>query len=184
MSTLNTASVFINKINQNFPVSGRDNDTQGFRDNFKNIRQALIYTDEDVEYLKINAVKLSETNNFGDNIIERASFKDCSDIVYDETETIQTGDVELDYSNGGFQKYKISSGTHSFSVINLPPTNRSGTMMLAISTASTFATTVTFSAVNLYNYGASLPVTITGPNPALFQLWSDGDSDNLYLKQI
>lgn len=184
MTTLSSASIFINKINQNFPISGRDNDTQGFRDNFKNIKQALSSTDQDVDYLKINAVKLTETNNFGNNIIQNASFKDCADIVFDETETIQTGDVELDYRNGSFQKYKVSSGTHAFSVINLPGTNRSGSMMLTISTASMFATTVTFSAVNLYNYGASLPVTLTGPNPALFQLWSDGDSDNLYLKQI
>lgn len=184
MSTLSTASNFINKISQNFPVSGRDNDTQGFRDNFRNIKQALTYTDEDVNYLKINSVKLNATNNFGNNIIENVSFRDCSDVVYDETETVQNGNVELDYMNGGFQKYKVNSGTHVFSVINLPGTNRSGSMMVAISTASVFATTVTFSAVNLYNYGPSLPVSITGPNPALFQLWSDGDSDNLYVKQI
>lgn len=184
MATLSTASNFINRISQNFPVSGKDNDTQGFRDNFRNIKQALTYNDEDVNNLKINSVKLNVTNNFGNNIIENASFRDCSDVVYDETETIQNGNVELDYMNGGFQKYKVNSGTHVFSVINLPGINRSGSMMVSISTSSIFATTVTFSAVNLYNYGPSLPVSISGPNPALFQLWSDGDSDNLYVKQI
>jgi hypothetical protein len=53
VSTTSTASNFISKINQNFPVGGRDNNTQGFRDNFKNITQALNYVDEDIEFLKI-----------------------------------------------------------------------------------------------------------------------------------
>ena len=46
-----TVSNYINKIDQAYPIAGQDNDSQGFRDNFKNIYQALYYTDQDITLL-------------------------------------------------------------------------------------------------------------------------------------
>lgn len=185
MSTFSTASNFITKINEFYPIAGQDNSSQGFRDNFKNTKVSLELLDEDVNNLKINSVVLTNPiNDFSNNIIKQAIFQDCGTVVFDTTTEVQTSDVTLDYKNGGFQKYKINEGTHSFSVSNWPGTNRSGSMILYITTSSASATYVNFSAVNVYNYGSEFPVLITGPKPALFQLWSDGDSDNLYVKQL
>lgn len=186
MTTLSTASTYINNIDEFYPIAGQDNSTQGLRDNFKNTKVALTNLDEDVNSLKVNSVVLTNpVNDFSNNIIKQAIFQDCGTVVFDTTTEIQTGDVILDYKNGGLQKYKINSGTHWFSVSNWPEINRSGSMLLTISTASTTATYVNFSAVNVYNYGATpLPVLATGTNPLVFQLWSDGNPDNLYVKQF
>ena len=186
MSTSSTASTFINKINEFYPVAGQDNNSQGFRDNFKNTKISLDLLDEDVNSLKVNSVVLTNpVNDFSNNIIKQAIFQDCGTVVFDTTDSIQTGDVSLDFKNGGLQKYKINEGTHVFSVVNWPEINRSGSMILTITTSSSAATYVNFGATNVYNYGDSaLPVLVNGDKPAVFQLWSDGDSDNLYVKQF
>lgn len=185
MSTLSTTSNFINKINEFYPAAGQNNNSQGFRDNFKNTKISLELLDEDVNDLKINSVVLTNPiNDFNNNVIKQAIFQDCGTTVFDTTAEIQTSDVTLDYKNGGFQKYKVNNGTHNFSVSNWPGVNKSGSMLLSITTSSDSATYINFSAINVYNYGDSLPALITGPNPTLFQLWSDGDSDNLYVKKL
>lgn len=185
MSTLSTASTYITKINEFYPVAGQDNNSQGFRDNFKNTKASLEILDQSVNNLELNSVVLTNpVNNFSNNIIKQAIFQDCGTVVFDTTTETQLSDVSLDYKNGSYQKYKVSSGTHVFSVLNWPGVNRSGSLILSVSTASALSTYINFSSVNVYNYGASLPALITGPNPAIFQIWSDGNSDNLYVKQL
>lgn len=181
-----SASTYISKINAAYPVPGVDNDTQGFRDNFKNIKLALDATDQDVDNLKINGVTLTNpVNNFNDNIIKQAQFQDCSVTVYDVSGTIETGDVEIDYTNGSYQKFTVEDGIHWFSVVNWPGNNQAGALTISITTSTTSATTVNFSAGNVYNLGQNtLPVDITNKGPVLFHLWSDGSGSNLYVKQV
>ena len=49
MST--TATNYINLIRKDYPVRGKDNDSQGFRDNFTNISKALETVNQNVEEL-------------------------------------------------------------------------------------------------------------------------------------
>jgi hypothetical protein len=43
-----TTSNYINKINQNYPLPGVDNDSQGFRDNYKNIVLSLNSANDEI----------------------------------------------------------------------------------------------------------------------------------------
>lgn len=185
MSTLSTASEYINKINTLYPIAGEDNSTQGFRDNFKNIRLALSSTDEEVYSLKINSVTLNNpVNDFDNNIIKQAAFQDTSQIVYDASTTIQTSDVTVDYKNGHYQKFTVNEGLHVFTVNNWPDTGQAGSILLSISTSSLSTTTISFSALNVYNFGQNVfPVRLRGSNPHLFELRSDGTAGNLYVKE-
>lgn len=47
-----TTSNYISQIQQNYPIAGEGNSSQGFRDNFKNIALALGTTNTDVEHLR------------------------------------------------------------------------------------------------------------------------------------
>ena len=51
-----TASNFITLINSNFPVSGQDNDTEGFRANYNNIKNGLEVLVTDVNTIMLNPV--------------------------------------------------------------------------------------------------------------------------------
>lgn len=186
MTTLSTASSFITKINDGFPVPGTDNSTQGFRDNFKNIKQSLDYTDQEVYNIKLNSVVTTNpVNDFNDNIVKQAVFQDCSSKVNDASADIQTGDFTIDYRLGNYQKYQVNSGTHIIFIENWPGENKTASMLLSISTSSTDATVLNFSDSNVYNLSKNnLPITLTGTNPHLFELMNDGVTGNLFVKEF
>jgi hypothetical protein len=179
-----TVSNYINKIDQAYPIAGQDNDSQGFRDNFKNIYQALYYADQDITQLKnSNVSKLSETNDFSRNTILRANFQNCSQQVLDNTDS-SIGNILVDYSVGGYQKFVLDSGEHIVNVDNWPGELKSGSLTLSFSTGTTATTYVDFGGY-VTNLGSGpLPVQIVN-SPVVFEVWSDGDSINsYYVKQI
>lgn len=186
MPTLSTASTYIAKINDSYPEAGKDNNTQGFRDNFKNIKLSLQSSDEDVYSLKLNSVTLTNPiNDFNYNVLKRTSLLETGNVVYDNSSVIQTGDVTIDYKNGSYQKFNVSGGIHWFSVENWPGDGISGALTLVITKSSTATTYINFNALNVYNLGQDdLPVNITDRPYATFHLWSDGDVNNLYVKQV
>jgi hypothetical protein len=51
-------------IDQDFPVAGQDNESQGFRDNFDAIKESLTYADETLNDLIDTTVKLGVRNQF------------------------------------------------------------------------------------------------------------------------
>ena len=52
-------------IDTTFPVPGQDNDTQGFRDNFRYIQEGLEYAAEEISLLDIEQIGiLNQLNNF------------------------------------------------------------------------------------------------------------------------
>lgn len=183
MSTPNTASNFINVINQNYPVAGRDNDTQGFRNNFTNIKQALTWLDNDVYDLQVNTVKRNQDNDFVNNLIKRATFQDCATKIYDTTDSVTTGDVITDYENGSYQKFKLSAGFHTFTFINWPDTSKTGRLTLSLISDSITGSTVNFGAYQVINLGPDVfPINVSGTTPKIFEIWNDGDSGAIFVQ--
>ena len=64
-SRVSTANTFTNAINQNFPVAGQNNDSQGFRNNFSNIKLALNAVNSEVVDLQMNTMQQYQSNDFG-----------------------------------------------------------------------------------------------------------------------
>lgn len=79
-----SSNIVYTTIDEQFPVAGQDNDSQGFRDNFniikENFRNAII----EIESLQNNGVKLNVDNTFTDAVrISNARLK----AVYEESNT-------------------------------------------------------------------------------------------------
>lgn len=53
-----------NNINTNYPIPGVDNDTQGFRDNFANIKNSLATAADEITALQLNSVTVDSQNDF------------------------------------------------------------------------------------------------------------------------
>lgn len=179
----NSSTQYISKIDQNYPLSGRDNNSQGFRDNFKNIKQGLRYIDQDISILDENSLILSkEINDFQNNTIKRAQFREVSKKVYDETNVIQLNNFIIDYENGHYQKFTIDSGTHNISLINFPELEKSGNMIISINTNSTFDSYIDFEN-NILSYERIIfPLKLDGDNPHLFKLTND--NYEFYLEKL
>ena len=58
-----TSQVNPNNIDGTYPVAGQDNDSQGFRDNFTNIRNNLTFAKAEIEDLQNKAVLKSALTN-------------------------------------------------------------------------------------------------------------------------
>ena len=181
----NTTSQYISQINQSFPVPGEDNDSQVFRDNFKNISNALYSANSEIDDLQINSVKLTQENNFSSNLIKQAQFKDCSISVYDGTDTPISGNFTVDYTNGSYQKFLLSSGNHDITINNWPNASQSGSLRLVLDADSQLTTQVNFVASNLINVSSSAqPFSITTSTSYVFDLTSDGVVGTLFVQRV
>lgn len=60
-----TSSIAYSGIDENFPVAGQDNNSQGFRDNFLYVKEGLAQAYSEITDLQNNTAKLNEDNDFG-----------------------------------------------------------------------------------------------------------------------
>lgn len=179
MST--TASIYINKIKVDYPQAGKDNDSQGFRDNFTNIRNAFSATNADLDLLNSQVVsKVSESSDFSYNVIKKATFQSCTTKILDTTGNTLSGYIDVDYRDGSYQKFKIPAGDSIFTVNNWPDSNLATVTVSVQPTTSTTAT-ISFGG-NIVEVGAiSLPITNTTTNVKFFDLWSDDSGVTIYV---
>lgn len=66
-------------INENFPANGRDNSTQGFRDNFTTIKNNFQFAKTEIEALAGTSITTSQNNNFNGNSIINANLSQTSE---------------------------------------------------------------------------------------------------------
>ena len=69
-------------VDGTFPVAGKDNSSQGFRDNFTAIKNNFTNAKTEIESLQTNSVQTNTANSFNDNIVSRATLKDTAETVY------------------------------------------------------------------------------------------------------
>jgi len=110
-----TSQVNPNNIDGTYPVAGQDNDSQGFRDNFTNIRNNFTYIKAEVEDLQSKAVlKTALTNTTIDNNLQGNAIVGASLTSYRETYNdigSVSGSITVDFTNGNFQKITMSGST-------------------------------------------------------------------------
>jgi hypothetical protein len=169
----------IGLIDSAYPVAGQDNDSQGFRDNFTNIKQSLQLASAEILEVQSKAVLKSDltTNNpvvndlAGSSIIN-GKFNKFYATAYTPTSPTTSGtDILVD--NGSFQSFTLGTDVQ-FTFRNWPITGQYGVIrVLLVSDNASITRTVTFaSAQGTIRYGNSgidqngWPATFTVP--ALF----------------
>jgi hypothetical protein len=186
-----SSSINPNNIDGNFPVAGQPNNTQGFRDNFTNIKTnfATAATEiTDLENKGIFKSALTGTgldNNMADNLIYAAAIRDFSAVAVQLTAT--SGSITVDYSAGHYQAIS-TTGSISLSFTNFPASGAAGMIRLRISITNTAytltlpaavtlgttgiqgyaANVITFAATGTYEFGFS--TTDSGTTITIFDL--------------
>jgi hypothetical protein len=106
-------------INENFPVPGKDNDTQVFRDNFDTIKNSLRNAKDEIEDLQDNVVRSDSVNDLNLSEISNALLVNNRDQKYDYGNEVTIGSAIVDYQNAPYQIYRLGSDTE-FTFLNLP----------------------------------------------------------------
>ena len=137
-----TSSINPNNINGVYPVAGVDNDSQGFRDNFTNIKNNFAFAASEISDLQSKAIlksALSNTtlnNDFSGALISGAEVRDMRETSFDNAG--QTGTVTLDHTTGHYQRVS-ASGNITIAFSNAPSAGRVGRYRLKFTVSNSAA---------------------------------------------
>ena len=117
------SNINANNVDGTYPIAGQDNDSQGFRDNFTNIKNNFTNAKSEIEDLQSKAVLKSaltgETldNAGGGSVLSDFELKDMSGTRIAKGTT--SGTVTLNYAEGPYQT-ATSSGSITLAFSNFP----------------------------------------------------------------
>ena len=135
-SAINTAN-----IDGAFPEAGKDNNSQGFRDNFTNIVTALDTASTEITNLQNDTAKLNDNNDFLGNIVRNAEYNEFYGSVRNNgTITTPTG---IDIENGPFQIVTFGAST-TITFQNWPASNLYAKIRLHLKSDTVAARTIVF----------------------------------------
>jgi hypothetical protein len=110
-------------IDGTFPVAGQDNSSQGFRDNFTNIKNNFLFAQNEINDLQSKSIVASAlngqtvNNDMAGTIIRRPQLASWTQTLLDNG--VISSSLALDFDQANFQK--ITSGSSfSLSFINFP----------------------------------------------------------------
>jgi hypothetical protein len=135
-----TSQINPNNIDGTYPVAGQPNNTQGFRDNFTNIKTNFSTAKDEITDLENKViVKAALTgtiidNNMADNLIYAVKLQDVSYTYVPQT--ITSGAIPIDYAAGQYQSIS-PTGSVSLSFTNWPSTGSEGVLYIDIVVANT-----------------------------------------------
>jgi hypothetical protein len=190
-----TSQINPNNIDGSYPVANQDNNSQGFRDNFTNIKVNFQDAAAEITDLQNKAILKSALtggvldNNMNDALLYAARIQDFS--ATKVTIGTTTGAIAVNYASGHYQGIS-TTGSISLSFTNFPPSGMYGYIKLQIDITNVAHTvtlpaavtlglsglqgysagTITFGATGVYEfafgtYDAGATITIFDLNRAL-----------------
>ena len=122
-------------IDATFPLAGKDNDSQGFRDNFGYIKSNFEYAKSEIEDLQTNAARLDGTNDFNNQDVTKANLKNCTEELY--TGNNVSTNTTIDYANGSYQTFTLTGNDITLTLSNFPLANVAKITIMLLSDTST-----------------------------------------------
>lgn len=182
-----TVTNFSNNINVTYPVPGVDNDTQGFRDNFANIKNALKAAAQELSNLNLNTSKLNTgTNDYSyGGTIYRAPLKSVGYTTSIDEE--QSEDKNISFLTGNYQKISIN-GPITLTITDWPE-NLYSTIRFEIQNFTTGSSSINFDTdgyILKKEKSLTLPMilsTVT-TDSHVFEVSTADGGDNMFVKFI
>lgn len=128
------------KIDEQFPVAGQDNDSQGFRDNFAAIKDDLQKTSSELTELRTKAIfkeKLNDDtaleNDLQNSVVSNGVLESMSERVYNTGNIASDSDDNsiISWQNGSYQNVTLAASV-TLKIQGWPPNGQYGKMRLAI----------------------------------------------------
>jgi len=151
-----TSQINPNNIDGLYPVAGQPNNTQGFRDNFTNIKtnfQTAATEITDLENKGVFKAALTGTtldNNMADNLIYAVKLQDVSYTYLQQTAT--AGAIAIDYSAAQYQLIAPTANV-SLSFSNFPASGSEGVVYVDFVVTNTAYTVTLPAAVSVGTTG-------------------------------
>jgi len=142
-----TSTINTNGLDVNYPIPGKNNSSQGFRNNFTNIKDNLVVAGEEITEIQ-NKVVVKEgltgipiDNDMANTLISNAAIQSFRHTTYNLGSSL-SGTVLVNALNGDVQYGTVSANT-TINFAGWAPTNTESTIKLRLSFANTSAS-ITF----------------------------------------
>ena len=185
------SSINPNNIDGTYPIAGQDNDSQGFRDNFTNIKNNFTFAYNELVDLQAKAVLKSALN--GSTLSNDMSYAQLiSPQLIKAVETVnnlgtKTGTFAISWADAHFQYY-TTSGNTTLSFTSWPTSAYWTKLRLQITTDTTNRTVTLPSAVsvNISNINGASGQVITLPTAGvyLFELTSYDNGTTIAIQDL
>jgi hypothetical protein len=187
-------------IDNQYPVAGIVNDTQGFRTNFNNIRTNFTAAAAEITALQNSSLVRSNINTLGNTVLSGGEYLNMAFTRYDNQ--LVNGNVSLDYTKGQFQTITTNGPVIIQGINNFPSTisavpggnSKAGRLLVKLVVTSNAHTitwpTSTVSSTSLSyvtETNSSTGVsgfTTTGAGTYWFELISDDGGSNFNLRDL
>lgn len=185
------SSINTTNIDGTFPVAGQDNSSQGFRDNFTNVKTNLGYAKTEIEDLQTKVVLKSALtgtsldNDMGGNTIYNVELNRA--VRTKNAIGTVTGTFTVNYQSGGYQTLTTSgSVTQGFS--NWPATGKYAEVDVMINVSSvahtlTLPATVSHGTDALQGYASNV-VTFSATGNHLLRFSSDDNGSTITVQLL
>jgi len=176
-----TLTTYSNNINTTYPYPGVDNDTQGFRDNFANIKNALNTAAGEIGNLLQGTVKTTDNlNDFNRNVIYKPTLQAEGYIVNNEGPV--SNSVTVDALLGSYQQLQIN-GSANLSFSNWAGVAKYSKIRLEIKNANTNSNGIVIFNGSTGTTGYTLS-TSTYTRPVFFDIWSPDNGSTIYAHRV
>jgi hypothetical protein len=174
-----TIEINYESIDENFPVAGQDNDSQGFRDNFSTIKNSLATAKTKISNLEENTAKLNDDNNFNLNELSNAKLRNNPEIYF--SKNVNTSH-QLLFSDGAYQILNVNANPITILLDDFRPTNGSQTVysVRILLTGAGEVLWQTGSPSNIFRVNSTWPkrvnldneFTVSANQPVLVDIWT------------
>ena len=127
-SKINTSN-----INGEYPEPGKDNNTDGFRTNFSEIKNNLDVAQEEISDLLVNSARTDQNSDFHGTTIRDAQLQATTLQVFDNGS--QNSDYDIDFLEGHYHKIDVTSDIN-LTLINWPEDERYAKIVIEITNSS------------------------------------------------
>ena len=132
------SNINYSSIDETYPLAGKDNDSQGFRDNFNYIKTNFQTTKSELEDLMENTAKTDTDNDFGNVKISRANLIYCSEAV-NVAGNVSTS-ADIDFSLGNYQTFRITANNVVLNIKNFPISGTAGKIRVHLTNSNSVST--------------------------------------------
>ena len=173
-------------IDTGYPKAGQDNSSQGFRDNFTQIKTNFDEAKTEIEALQSNKASLDGSSDFANNEVTRAKLKNTSETVYAHGTT--GGSIVLNHANGHYQTLTTNASI-ALSFTNLPAASSLGRIVLDVTVVDVAHTITIPSAVIVATNvtggdGSSDTITLPTSGRHLYEFLTPDNGTTILMHQL
>lgn len=188
-----TSNIAYTLIDEQYPVAGKDNNSQGFRDNFNLIKTGLAIASAEITDLQAKTVLTEDLSN-GEPVINNLNGSSLTNGFYDNLHgnshiASVSGTANINVSEGSIHVYTLTGNT-TFTFTNWPSGTHYGKVKVHFvsGSASNFTIALFSTGGGTMHFDNNFPVApftapLTGKHQ-IIEAWSYNNGATVYVKYL